>query len=129
MYRPAPLRGRSSLEAKKVLLIDLCQTTREVRAALLRDHGIEVHEVEELSDARFAWRANQYDLVMVDVRRYSPGETLEFYEQIRDAHPAQGFAFLVGPPNYISRTWPGDVSLEDSSAQWEQMVQRYARAA
>jgi len=129
MYR-RPASWPLPPQAKKVLLIDLCQATREVRAAVLRDHGIEVHEVEELSGARFRWKANLYDLVMTAVRRYSPGETLEFYEQTRDAHPQQGFAFLVGPPIYISQTWPGDAGLDDaSSGQWEQMVQRYARAA
>ena len=130
MYRPPPLRGRSPIKGNKVLLIDSCVATREVRAAVLRDHGVEVHEAEKLSGARFLWQPNTYDLVMLDVRRYSPGENLQFYEQIKDAYPRQGFAFLLGPPNYISRTWPGEVILDDaSSRQWEQTVQRYARVA
>ena len=125
MRRAPPLRGRSPLETKKVLLIDLCQATREVRAAVLREHGIEVQEVEELSEARFLWQANLYDLVMLDVRRYPPGETLEFYEQIRDAYPGQSFAFFLGPPNYISRTWPCEAILDDeSSLQWDQVITR-----
>jgi hypothetical protein len=128
MYRPPPLRGR--LKSKKVLLIDLCQSTREVRASVLRDHGIEVHEIEGLSGARFLWQANLYDLVMLDVRRYSPGETLEFYEQIRDAYPRQRFAFLLGAPKYIARTWPGEAVLDDaSSGQWDQVITRFAKAA
>jgi CheY-like chemotaxis protein len=129
MYRPPPLRGRPVLADKKVLLIDRCQSTREIRAAILREQGVEVHEVEELSTARFLWQANLYELVMLDVRRYSPGEILEFYEQIRDAHPTQGFLFLLGPPTYTSRTWPGEIVLDESGGHWEQMVQRYARAA
>ena len=106
MYRP-PLRGRPALADKKVLLIDRCQATREVRAAVLRSHGVEVHEAEEISAARFLWQPNVYDLVMLDVRRYSPEEALEFYEQIRDASPRQQFAFLIGPPKvpvaYLAR--------------------------
>jgi response regulator RpfG family c-di-GMP phosphodiesterase len=130
MYRPPPLRGRSRLKGKKVLLIDFCQSTREVRAAVLREHGIEVDEVEELSGARFLWKANLYDLVMLDVRRYSPGETLEFYEQIKDAHAGQDFAFLLGPPNYISRTWPDEVIIDHApSGQWDQVITRFAKAA
>ena len=74
MYRPPPLRGRPALADKKVLLIDRFQATREVRAAVLRSRGVEVHEAERLSTARFLWQPNVYDLVMLDVRRYSPGK-------------------------------------------------------
>jgi hypothetical protein len=130
MYRPPPLRGRSLLKGKKVLLIDARQATRELRAAILRDHGIEVHEAEELSEARFLWQPNVYALIMLDVRRYSPGEILEYYEQIRDAHPEQRFAFLLGPPNYLSLEWLGETIGNDTARdQWEQTVQRFARAA
>ena len=74
MYHPPPLRGRPALADKKVLLIDRCQATREVRAAVLRTHGVEVHEAEEISAARFLRRPHVYDLLMLDVRRYSPAE-------------------------------------------------------
>src|SRR5712664_3323016 len=126
MYRPPPLRGRPALADKKVLLIDRCQVTREVRAAVLRSHGVEVHEAEEISAARFLWQPNVYDLVMLDVRRYSPGEALEFYEQIRAADPRQRFVFLIGPPKYVSRTWPDEVTVDDvSGGQWGETVKRF----
>ena len=70
MYRP-PLHGRPALADKKVLLIDRCQATREARAAVLRNHGVEVHEAEEISSARFLWQPQVYDLVMFDICRYS----------------------------------------------------------
>ena len=104
MYRPPPLRGRPVLAEKKVLLIDRCQATREVRAAVLRSRGVEVHEAEEISRARFLWQPQVYDLVMLDVRRYFPAEALEFYEQVRAADPPQQIVFLTGPPKYVSRT-------------------------
>jgi len=97
MYRPPPLRGRPPLLGKKVLLIDRCQATREVRAAVLRTHTVKVHEAKELSTARFLWQPNVYDLVMLDVRRYSPEEAREFYEQVKGASPEQQFAFLMAP--------------------------------
>ena len=101
------LRDRTfNLRDKRVLLIDRCEATREVRAAVLRSRGVEVHEAEELSGARFLWQPNVYDLVMLDVRRYSPGETLEFYGRIKDASPGQLFAFLTGAPIYLSLNWP-----------------------
>lgn len=95
-----------NLEDKKVLLIDRCQATRDVRAAILRNHGVEVHTAESLQGARFLWQPKVYDLILLDVRRHVPGEALEFYEQIKEASPRQRFAFLVGRPVYLSRTWP-----------------------
>ena len=124
MYRP-PLRGRPALADKKVLLIDRCQATREARTAVLRSHAVEVHEAEELSTARFLWQPHVYDLVMLDVRRYSPAEALEFYEQIKGASPRQQFAFLMGSPTYLSRTWPDEVTVDDvSRGQWGETVKR-----
>ncbi len=130
MYRPPPLRGRPVLADKKVLLIDRFQATREIRAAVLRTHGVEVHEAERLSTARFLWQPNVYDLVMLDVRRYSSEETREFYEQIKGASPRQQFIFLIGPPKYVARTWPGEVADGDTSrGQWSETVKRFLAAA
>jgi DNA-binding NtrC family response regulator len=129
MYYPPPLLGRSVLAGKKVLLIDRCQATREVRAAVLRSHGVEVHAAEEISAAGFLWQPNIYDLVMLDVRRYSPGETLEFYEQIKQASPRERVVFLVGPPTYLSLTWPGEVAEDASSGQWGETVKRFLAVA
>ena len=129
MYRPPPLR-RSALADKKVLLIDRSQATRDARAAVLRSHGVEVHEAEDLSTARFLWQPNVYNLVMFDVRRYSPEETREFYGEIKGASPQQQFAFLMGPPRYLSRTWPGEVFSGDTSrGQWGETVKRFLIAA
>jgi response regulator RpfG family c-di-GMP phosphodiesterase len=130
MYRPPPLRGRPVLADKKVLLIDRCQATREARAAVLRSHGVEVHEAEEISAARFLWQPHIYDLVMLDVRRYPSEETREFYEQISGGDRRQRIVFLTGPPNYVSRSWPGEVASDDTSrGQWGKTVKRFVAAA
>jgi len=129
MYHPPPCRGRSLLDGKKVLLIDEKQTTRDTRANVLRGHGVEVDAADSLQRARVLWRPRRYDLILLDVRGHLPGEALEFYEQIREVTPRQ-LAFLVGPPLYLSLTWPGGISLEEASrGQWEQTVKRFARAA
>jgi CheY-like chemotaxis protein len=129
-YRPPPLRGRPLLVGKKVLLIDSCQVSCEARASVLRNHGVEVHAAADLSGARFLWHPNVYRLIMLDVRRYSPGDALEFCEQIREASPHERIAFLVGPPTYLSLTWPGEVVAEDaSSGQWRETVNRFLAAA
>ena len=129
MYRP-PHRGRPTLADQKVLLIDRFQATREARAAVLRSHAVEVYEAEEISAARFLWQPQVYGLVMFDVRRYSPAEALEFYEQIRAADPRQRIVFLTGPPKYVSRTWPGEIAEGDTSrGQWGETVKRFLTAA
>jgi CheY-like chemotaxis protein len=130
MYRPASLRGRSPFDGKKVLLIDEKQTTRDTRANVLRSHGVEVDAADSLQRARVLWRPRRYDLILLDVRRQFPGEALQFYEQIRDASPRQRFAFLVGPPVYLSRTWPNEVMVEFASrGQWGETVTRFLAAA
>ena len=129
MLQPSP--KRCNLRGKRILLIDRLQATREARVAVLRSRGVEVHEAEELSTARFLWQPHVYDLVMLDVRRYSPAEALEFYEQIKGASPRQGFAFLMGPPRYLSRTWPSEVASDDTTSrgQWGETVKRFLAAA
>src|SRR5712692_4274929 len=118
------------LHNRKVLLIDRCQTTREARAAVLRSHRVEVHEAENLSGARLLWQPDVYDLVMLDVRRYSPGEVLEFYGQIKYRSPGERIVFLVGPPAYLSRTWPEEMKARDEEPQqWAETVRRFLAAA
>ena len=126
------LRSRNrilELRDKKVLLIDSCQATREVREAVLRSHGVDVHAAQSFAEARLLWQPNVYDLVMLDVRRYSPGETLEFCERI-NASPRERIVFLVGPPVYLSHTWPGEVAVDDTArGQWGETVKRFLAAA
>ena len=130
MYRSPPLRGQPVLANKKVLLIDRNQTTRHVRVRVLQSHGVEVHAAKDLCGARFLWQPDMYDLILLDVRRHLPGEALEFYEQIRSASPNEHFAFLVGPPVYLSRTWPVELNADDASqGQWRATVGRFLTAA
>jgi hypothetical protein len=125
-----PLRDRTVLADKKVLLIDRFRATREARAAILRSRAVEVHEAEEISGARFLWQPNIYDLVMLDVHRYSSEETREFCEQITTADPRHRIVFMVRAPLYLSRTWPDAVTSGDMSrGQWEESVKRFLAAA
>ena len=128
MLQPSP--KRSNLRGKRILLIDRCQATREVRAAVLRSDAVEVHEAEEISAARFLWQPHVYDLVMLDVRRYFPAEALEFYSEVIHRSPHEHFVFLLGPPKYLSRTWPDEVTVDDASrGQWGGTVKRFLAAA
>ena len=124
------LRDRTfNLRDKKVLLIDRCEATRQVRAAVLRSRGVEVHEPRTLQGAISL--ATQC-LRSRDARRTEilSGGTLEFYGRIRDASHGQLFAFLMGAPIYLSLNWPLEVTLEDSSqGQWDETVKPFAKAA
>jgi CheY-like chemotaxis protein len=118
------------LSGKRILLIDSNQPTRDVRANVLRSRGLEVHVTESLRAARFLWQPNVYEMILLDVRRHLPGEALEFYEQIKDANPREHFVFLVGPPAYLSRTWPEELlALEKEPQQWAETARRFGAVA
>ena len=129
MHQPL-LRGRPVLARKEVLLLDPYQPTRDARAGVLKNHEIELDSVESLQAARCLWRPRLYDWILLDVRRYLPGEAFAFYDQIRDKSPHEHVAFFVGPPTYLSQTWPGEVVAEDaSSGQWRETMRRFWAAA
>ena len=101
-----------------------------MRAAVLQTHGIEVHAVADLRGARFLWKPNAYSWIFLDVRRHLPGEALEFYEQIKEASLHERIAFLVGPPVYLSLTWPTEaMDAEKQPRQWEETLKRFLAAA
>jgi hypothetical protein len=66
---------------------------------------------------------------LLDVRRHFPGEAFEFYEQIRAASPKEHFFFLVGPPAYLSLTWPGDVTAVEKKRERAEKIKRFLAAA
>jgi hypothetical protein len=68
--------------------------------------------------------------LLLDVRRHLAGEALEFCEQIRTAGPKEHFVFLVGPPAYLSLTWPDDVTaVEKKPQRWAETIKRFLAAA
>jgi len=129
MYHP-PLRGRPVLDGKKALLVDPYQPTRDVRSSVLRSHDIELDVADSLASARSLWRPRLYDWILLDVRGYLPDEALAFYDEIRDAGPRQHVVFFVGPPRYLSRTWPDKPSAGSSETQqWGETVKRFLAVA
>jgi DNA-binding NtrC family response regulator len=130
MYQPPPLRGRSVFDGKKVLLIDPHQRARDVRASVLRSRGIEVDATDSLQAARSLWRPKLYDLIMLDARGYIPGEAFDFYLEVKHANPRVRVVFLVGPPTFLSLTWPTEVmAREREPQQWAETVRRFVTAA
>ena len=125
-----PLRGRSVFDGKKVLLIDPHQRARDVRASVLRSRGIEVNATDSLQTARFLLRPKLCDLILLDARGYIPGEAFDFYLEVKHANPRVRVVFLVGPPTYLSLTWPTEVmAREKEPQQVAETVRRFVTAA
>ncbi len=127
-------------EHRRILLVD--QNTRKLnlRATILRNHEIEVHTCETMSDAPALWKNIPYDLILM-ASSEEPYEVEQFAEQIRLSKPRQRIGLLVGPPIFIreiSRT-PGKKILSEptpaamsphmpveqaAEPQWRQLVGR-----
>jgi hypothetical protein len=117
MYQPPPLRGRSVFDDKKLLLIDSHQPTRNARASVFRSHGIGVDATDSLQVARTLWRTKLFDLILLDARGHLPGEARDFYLEIKHASPRERVVFLVGPPSYLSLTWPTEFMAAEREPQ------------
>ncbi len=92
---PAPARK------KRVLLVDASQTRRDLRADTMRQLGIDVDSAADISEARSWWRADLYNLVLIN----SENE-VDYWEKfctdVRSTTPPQQVAFLVGKPEYVA---------------------------
>ncbi len=86
---------------------------RERRPAKVRHRGI---CRRELDAARSLWEPDFYHIVLIDVWRYLPGDALEIFREIMEKNPEQRFAFLIGPPRYLSTNWPEEFATSAAGA-------------
>jgi CheY-like chemotaxis protein len=86
---------------KRVLLVDTSQSKRDLRAETMRMLGIEVDCAADVSEARCWWRADLYDLVLINVQE-AVGPRDKFCDDMRRATPGQQIMFLVGKPEYLA---------------------------
>lgn len=91
----------NSVKRKRVLLLDDSTAKRDVRAEAMRSLGMEVDCACDISEARSWWRADLYNLVIINMGKDS-GHVDRFCEDIRAAIPPQKIVFLVGKPEYLS---------------------------
>jgi CheY-like chemotaxis protein len=106
---------------KRVLLLDTSQTKRDLRADVMRKLGIEVDCAADLIEARCWWRADLYNLVLINVT----GETEsrdKFCTEIRSANPPQRIAFFVGGPEYLAIAPQSDKGFATEDALGKEMV-------
>ncbi len=94
-----PLPG--SVKKRRVLLVDTCAAKRDLRAEVMRKLGMEVDCAADISEARSWWRADLYDLVLINADK-GAGHRDKFCDDIRSATPRQQLAFLVGKPEYLA---------------------------
>ncbi|MGH9781938.1 MAG: hypothetical protein ACRD33_08980 [Candidatus Acidiferrales bacterium] len=97
---------------KNVLIIDGNEAMQNMRARVLRSHGVHVHSAKTASEAELLWVPDFFDLVLLDVRQRSK-EAVEFWRAIRRRHPGQRMYFLIGPPAYLSPTCADEVIARD----------------
>ena len=98
-----PLSTADGIPAKKkrVLLLDTSQMKRDLRADVMRKLGIEVDCAADVIEARCWWRADLYNLVLINVAGETDSRD-KFCTDLRSATPPQRIAFFVGGPEYLA---------------------------
>jgi hypothetical protein len=100
----------SPLKKKRVLLVDMSAKKRDLRAETMRKLGMDVDCAADISEARSWWRADLYNLVLINAQN-ELGHRDKFCDDIRGATPPQQIAFLVGGPEYLADS-PDSASFE-----------------
>ena len=109
---------------KRVLLVDSFATRRDLRARVMQKLGIEVDCAADISEARSLWRADSYNLVLMNVPN-DAASAEEFCCEVKNAKPPQRVAFLVGKPEYLSASQAADgmpIPENDGHGPWAEMV-------
>ena len=96
-----PLSTPGEVRKKRVLLVDTSHPKRELRAEVMRKLGMDVDCAADIAEARSWWRADLYDLVLINMEK-GRGHRDRFCDDLRGAVPSQRMAFLVGSPVYLA---------------------------
>jgi CheY-like chemotaxis protein len=119
---------------RRVLIVDDNLRKLKLRAAVLRNHEIEVHTACGYEEASSLWKTIPYDLVLLAFAENS--EIVAAATQlIRKSKPRQRVGLLVGPPRYIREITkaqgrkvqllrPPHEKATESSAQRPEMMER-----
>jgi len=111
-----PAAGPASAKKKRVLLVDTSRPKRDLRSETMRKLGMEVDCAADIAEARCWWRADLYDLVLINVAEVT-GPTDKFCDDMRKATPAQQIMFLVGKPEYLATSPKEDTAVLPESLQ------------
>jgi hypothetical protein len=105
----------SPAKKKRVLLLDTSQTKRDLRADVMRQLGIEVDCAADVLEARCWWRADLYNLVLINVAGEIESRD-KFCTDMRSAIPPQRIAFFVGGPEYLAAVPHSDEAAAEPEA-------------
>jgi hypothetical protein len=95
----------------------------------MRKLGMDVDCAADIPEARCWWRAQLYDLVLLNVERQG-GHRDRFCEDVRSVTPPQALAFLVGKTEYLADSPNGfDASAVELSNQQLSMLGAQVRRA
>ncbi|HEY1659109.1 MAG TPA: response regulator [Candidatus Sulfotelmatobacter sp.] len=94
-------KANGDSKKKRVLLVDASSAKRDLRADAMRKLGVNVDCAADIAEARSWWRADLYDLVLINLEKGS-GYRDKFCDDVRGATPPQKLAFLVGKPEYLA---------------------------
>ncbi len=110
-----------------MLLVDTSRTKCELRAEVMRQLGMEVDCAADILEARCWWKADLYDLILINVEK-DRGQRDRFCEDIRSVTPRQQLAFLVGKPLYLadSPNLGEDSVIEESDEQAPALIAQMA---
>ena len=92
---------------KRILLVDASAAKRDLRADALKKLGVDVDCACDITEARSWWRADLYDLVLINMEN-EMGDRDKFCEDVRRATPPQHLLFLVGKPEYLASSPAAD---------------------
>ncbi|HWS18430.1 MAG TPA: hypothetical protein VN223_10450 [Candidatus Elarobacter sp.] len=98
---PISMAEHIPAKKKRVLLLDTSQTKRDLRADVMRKLGIEVDCAADVVEARGWWRADLYNLVLINASAETDTQD-KFCTDLRGATPPQRIAFFVGSPEYLA---------------------------
>src|SRR5437899_948329 len=79
-----PIRG--PVKKRRVLLVDTSPSKRELRAETMRRLGMDVDCAADISEARSWWRADLYNLVLINMEN-EQGHRDKFCDDVRSATP------------------------------------------
>jgi CheY-like chemotaxis protein len=110
--------------------VDTSPSKRELRAETMRRLGMDVDCAADISEARSWWRADLYNLVLINMEN-EQGHRDKFCDDVRSATPPQQLAFLVGKPKYLadSPNTNAALSIQSNDVQAPQDEMRTAPTA
>jgi CheY-like chemotaxis protein len=113
---------RQSLKKKRLLLVDANPGKSALRIKIMGAAGLNVDCASDTVAARALWRANSYNLVLIDLRHDAESAAV-FCAEIKTDSPRQVVAFLVGKPAYLSPSPHPELPAEtDPSDGWTERV-------